>query len=117
MTQTLKSIYAFFAGIVTVIITFFLIKNTTTKKKTDKTDKQISDNKSTADKAQGHIDQIEDQKQDVKTDIEKREDVIDTLKDKAEEVKPEVISDITEAKDNIIKKTNRRGRKPKNKKS
>lgn len=117
MTQTLKSIYAFFAGIVTVIVTFFLIKNKTTKKKIDKSDKQISDNKSTADKAQGHIDQIEDQKQDVKTDIEKHEDVIETLKDKAEEVKPEEVSDVAEAKENIVKKTKRRGRKPKAKKS
>lgn len=117
MTQTLKSIYAFFAGIVTVIVTFFLIKNKTTKKKIDKSDKKIADNKSAADNAQGRIDQIEDQKQDVKTDIETREDVIETLKDKAEEVKPEEVSDIAEAKENIVKKTKRRGRKPKAKKS
>lgn len=116
MTQTLKSIYAFFAGIVTVIITFFIIKNKTTNKKIDKSNKQISDNTSTVDTAQGHIDQIKDQKQDVKTDINTHEAVIETLKDKAEELKPKVILDVAPAKDNIIKKSKRGGRKPKAKK-
>ena len=117
MTQTFKSVYAFFVGIITVIVTFFLIKNKTTKKKIDKSDQKIADNKSTADNAQGQINQINNQKQDVKTDIKTQENVIETLKDKAKEVKPEVISDVNEAKENIIKKTKRRGRKPKAKKS
>lgn len=117
MTTTLKIIYGFIAGIITVIITFLIINNKKKKTSTDKSDKQISDNKQVIDNAQGHIEEIEDQKQDVKHDIETRENVIEDLKDKADNVQPVVIDNVAEAKENIIKKTNRRGRKPKAKKS
>ena len=113
----LKSIYAFFAGIATIIITFLLFKNKKTKTVISKTDNQISDNKQVVDNAQGHIEEIEDQKQDVKDDIKVREDVVEELKDQAKKIQPDVVTDVTEAKENIIKKSKRRGRKPNAKKS
>jgi peptidoglycan hydrolase CwlO-like protein len=115
MKKTLKTIYAAIAGIVTVIITFFLIKNKTSNKKIDKTDKQIADNKSTADNAQGHIEAIEEQKEEVTDSIKNREQVIEDLKQDKETIQPETTTDIKEAKENIINKTKRRGRKPRKK--
>lgn len=112
MKKTLKTIYAAIAGIVTIIITFFLIKNKTSNKKIDKTDKQIADNKSTADNAQGHIEAIEEQKEEVKNSIETREQVIEDLKDAKENIQPKTPANVKDAKENIINKTKRRGRKP-----
>jgi septal ring factor EnvC (AmiA/AmiB activator) len=84
-------------------------------KKADKIQDQIDDNKQDIDVTQGRIDAIEDQKQDVQDTINHREDVIEDLKQQAEEVAPEEKTDVAEAKENILNKTKRRGRKPKKK--
>lgn len=115
MTTTLKTIYAFFAGIVTVIITFLFINNKKKKSNVAKTDKKIADNNAVINNAQGHIESIEDQKNDVTDSIENREQVIEDLKQDKETIQPETTTDVKEAKENIINKTKRRGRKPRKK--
>lgn len=113
MKTTIKTIYAFIAGIVTVIITFLLINNKKKNSKVDKIDKQIDDNNVIVNNAQGHIEAIEKQKEEVKNSIETREQVIEDLKEEKQNIQPETPITVKEAKDNIINKTKRRGRKSK----
>lgn len=117
MKKIKKYIIWIFVGIATAFGLFTWISKIFSKKKTAKIDKQIDDNNKVIHNAQGHIDAIQDQKEDVKDSIDTREETIEDLKDQAEQVQPETPTTVSEAKENIINKTKRRGRKPKNKKS
>lgn len=112
MKKTLKIIYAAIAGIVTIIITFLLISNKKKKSDVAKIDKQIDDNNAIVNNAQGHIEAIKEQKEDVKEAIETREHVIENLKEQKENIQPETPKTVADAKENIVNKTKRKGRKP-----
>lgn len=99
-------------GIGSIFGIFVWLSKLFNKKKIDKIDKQIDDNNAVVNNAQGHIDAIEEQKEDVKEVIENREQVIEDLKEQKENIQPETPSTVSEAKENIVNKTKRRGRKP-----
>lgn len=99
-------------GIGSIFGIFIWLAKLSSKKKLDKIDKQIDDNNATINNAQGHIENIEEQKEDVKEVIETREQTIEELKEQKENIQPETPKTVADAKENIINKTKRRGRKP-----
>jgi len=84
------------------------------KKQSDlnKTNKDIEDNNKKINDVDNKIKDVVDKKVEVVGDIKAEEIIIQDLKQEIKEVSPEPITDVTEAKENIIKKTKRRGRRP-----
>jgi hypothetical protein len=101
------------AGIGTIIGILFLTRKYNDRK-LDKSAKQIDANNQQIDQLQGKIEVIEEQRVEVKEEIKQQEKIIEALEDKKENITIQEPTDVTSAKANIIKKTNR-GRKAKNK--
>ena len=88
--------------------------NVKIKKQSDlnKTNKDIETNDKKINYAETKIEEVVEKKSKVVSDIVSKEKKIEELKQDLEEVSPEEITDVAEAKENIIKKTRRRGRRP-----
>jgi hypothetical protein len=110
MKKSIKAIYAFFAGIVSAIVVALLIFGK--KKQTVATPEPVVKNNADINKIEGKIEVIEEQREEIKNDIKTQEQVVAELETKKETVKPVEKTNVTEAKDNIIKKS-KRGRKKK----
>ena len=84
------------------------------KKQSDlnKTDKSIEDNNKKIEDTEKKIEDVVKQKTEIKTAIEVKENKIEELKEELKSVSVEAIDDVPTAKDNIIKKTRRKGRRP-----
>lgn len=84
------------------------------KKQSDlnKTDKSIDDNNKKIQDAEIKIKEVVEQKTEIKTAVVIDEIKIKELKDEIEAVSVTPIEDVPTAKENIIKKTRRKGRRP-----
>lgn len=84
------------------------------KKQSDlnKTDKSIDDNNKKIQDAEIKIKEVVEQKTEIKTAVIIDEIKIKELKDEIEAVSVTPIEDVPTAKENIIKKTRRKGRRP-----
>lgn len=84
------------------------------KKQSDlnKTDKSIDDNNKKIQDAEIKIKEVVEQKTEIKTAVVIDEIKIKELKDEIEAVSITPIEDVPTAKENIIKKTRRKGRRP-----
>lgn len=88
--------------------------NSKIKKQSDlnKTDKDIKINDNKIKHTETKIEDVIEKKSKVVSNITVEEKKIEELKQEIKEVSPEPITDVVEAKENIIKKTRRRGRRP-----
>lgn len=110
MKKTIKTIYAFLAGIVTVIISVVLFKKNK-KEVVIETPKVVVDNNKKIEDTEVKIKQVEQQREEVKNAIVTEEAVVAELKTAKANIKVEPQSTVAEAKENIIKKTRRPKRK------
>lgn len=112
--KIIKKFWAAIVGAVLLLVTLGGITKRVSDNKKSKIDKKIDDNKNDVSNLQGKIDAIETQRDEVKDQIQAQEQVIAKLEDKKENIVVEERT-VSDAKENILKKT-KRGRKP-NKKS
>ena len=84
------------------------------KKQSDlnKTDKSIENNNKTIEDTEKKIEDVNETKTEITKSIEVKEKKIEELKEEIKSVSVEPIEDVPTAKENIIKKTKRRGRRP-----
>jgi uncharacterized protein (DUF3084 family) len=115
MEKTMKTIKKYWAIIVGAILSAFGIAIAINKKTNvntvKKLDKKIDDNKQQADVISGKVDAIEIQKTEVKTDITTLEAEVKTLQDKKQNIKVETSKTVSQAKENILNKTNKKKKK------
>lgn len=97
-------------GIIGIVIAIIKKQD---NKKTDKIDQKIDNNNQQIDILTGKIEVVEDQREDVKQDIEEQVAAIEATKDAKETIQPATPKTVADAKENILNKTNRRGRKRK----
>jgi peptidoglycan hydrolase CwlO-like protein len=112
MNKTLKTFYAFIAGIVTTIIAVILCKDRKTKTTVAKTDVKIAQNNQQIKDVDTKIDDVVKQKEEVVEDIKSQEQVVEDIKEAKEHIEVKPSETVEVAKENILKKTNR-GRKKK----
>jgi len=84
------------------------------KKQSDlnKTDKLIDDNNKKIQDTEKKIEDVVEQKTEITKSIEVKEQKIKEIKDEIKAVSVTPIDDVPNAKENIIKKTRRKGRRP-----
>ena len=109
MSKKLKTIYAFFAGIVSAIVVAILIFGK--KKQPIATPEPVIKNNADINKLEGKVEVIEELRDEIKTDIKTQEQVIKELSTKKETITLVAETNITTAKENIIKKSKRGGKK------
>lgn len=109
MSKKLKTIYAFFAGIVSAIVVAILIFGK--KKQPIATPEPVVKNNADINKLEGKVEVIEELRDEIKTDIKTQEQVINELSTKKETITVVAETNITTAKENIIKKSKRSGKK------
>ena len=110
MKKTIKLIYAFLAGIVTVIISVILFKRNK-KEVVIETPKQVVDNNKKIEDIDVKIKHVEERREEVKTAIVEVEAEITEIKTAKASIKVEEPKTTAEARENIIKKSRRPNRK------
>ena len=110
MKKTIKLIYAFLAGIVTVIISVILF-NRNKKEVVIETPKKVVDNNKKIEDIDVKIKHVEEQRAETKNAIVEVEAEIAEIKRAKANIKVEEPTTVAEAKENIIKKTRRPKRK------
>ena len=110
MKKTIKLIYAFLAGIITVIISVILF-NRNKKEVVIETPKKVVDNNKKIEDIDVKIKHVEEQREEVKTAIVGVEAEIAEIKTAKANIKIEEPKTPAEARENIIKKTRRPNRK------
>jgi len=117
MEKKMKLIKKYWALIVGALLGIFSIVIAIMKKqdnkKADKIDQKIDDNDQQIDILTGKIEVVEDQREEVKQDIEEQEAAAEETKDAKDSIEPETPKTVADAKENILNKTKRRGRKKK----
>jgi septal ring factor EnvC (AmiA/AmiB activator) len=117
MEKMMKIIKKYWALIVGTILGIFGIVFAAKKKQTDKQvdqiDQKIDDNNQQIDIITGNVAAIEDQREDVKQDIKQQEEEIKSTEEAKETIQPETPNTVADAKENILNKTKKRGRKKK----
>lgn len=103
------------AALAAVFGLFVIISKKQNEKKSDKIKQKIDDNKQQIDELQGKIEVVEEQRVEVKKEITQHEELIEELEEKKENIVIPEPTDVNVAKENILNKTSRRGRKSKNK--
>jgi len=113
MINKIKNYAIAFISAITAILGIY-VWNAKIKKQSDlnKTNKDIEINNKKIDYAETQIKDVVEKKSKVVSNIVAKEKKIAELKQEIKEVSPEPITDVAEAKENIIKKTRRRGRRP-----
>jgi len=113
MINKIKNYAIAFISAITAILGIY-VWNTKIKKQSDlnKTNKDIEANDKKINYAETKIKEVVEEKSKVVCNISAKEKKIAELKQEIKEVSPEEITDVAEAKENIIKKTRRRGRRP-----
>jgi uncharacterized protein YoxC len=108
MKKFFKKYWALLVGVLLSIIATISIKK---KKPTDtvikQLDKQIDDNKQQVDIITGNIEVIEEQRNEIKSDIQQELEDLKTLHDIKENITVETPVSAKQAKQNILKKTNK----------
>lgn len=110
MKKTIKTIYAFLAGIVTVIISVILFKRNK-KEVVIETPKVVVDNNKKIEDIDVQIKHVEEQRQETKNAIVEVEAEIAAIKTAKTNIKVEQPKTVAAAKENIIKKSKRPNRK------
>ena len=110
MKKTIKLIYAFLAGIITVIISVILF-NRNKKEVVIETPKKVVDNNKKIEDIDVKIKHVEEQREEVKTAIVGVEAEIAEIKTAKANIKIEEPKTTAEARENIIKKSRRPNRK------
>ena len=100
------------AGIAALFGIFILFNTKRNTNKAVKLDNKIKKNDAEINKLDGKVEQVQEQRAEVVEKIETVKTDIETLEQQKQEVNPEV-RDVADAKENILNKTKRRGRKPK----
>lgn len=108
--KTIKKYWTIIVGFVVMLLTLGLVTKLTSESKETKLDEKIDENENEVSKLEGKVEVIETERVQVKEQIEKHEELIEALEEKKENIIVEERT-VTDAKDNIIKKT-KRGRKP-----
>jgi septal ring factor EnvC (AmiA/AmiB activator) len=80
-------------------------------KQADKIDQKIDDNNQQIDILTGKTEVIEDQRNAVKQTIDEQETAIEATKDAKETIQPETPKTVADAKENILAKSNKRGKR------
>ena len=113
----MKTIKKYWALILSAVLGIFAIIIAATKKQTnkrvDKIDQKIDDNNQQIDILTGKIEVVEDQREEVKQDIKEQEAAAEETKNAKDSIEPETPKTVADAKENILNKTKRRGRKKK----
>jgi len=116
MINKIKNYIVAIAAFISTALAIFgiYVWNAKIKKQSDlnKTNKDIEINNKKIDYAETQIKDVVEKKSKVVSNIVAKEKKIAELKQEIKEVSPEEITDVAEAKENIIKKTRRRGRRP-----
>jgi len=116
MINKIKNYIVAIAAFISTALAIFgiYVWNAKIKKQSDlnKTNKDIEINNKKIDYAETQIKDVVEKKSKVVSNIVAKEKKIAELKQEIKEVSPEPITDVAEAKENIIKKTRRRGRRP-----
>jgi len=116
MINKIKNYIVAIAAFISTALAIFgiYVWNAKIKKQSDlnKTNKDIEINNKKIDYAETKIKEVVEEKLKVVCNISAKEKKIAELKQEIKEVSPEEITDVAEAKENIIKKTRRRGRRP-----
>ena len=106
--KTIKKYWvAIVAGIGEIFAIFVLASTKRNKNKVEKIDEAIKQNDAEIDKAEGHIEAIQEQREQKVEEVKQTETEIAELKEAKAEVKPEIL-EVDAAKENILKKTKRR---------
>ena len=102
------------SGIATILGILFLTKKYN-QQKANQAAVKIDDNKQKIDNIDGKIDVIEDQRDAAKQTAKQTAEEIEDLKEQRNDINPTAADtkDISDVKQDILNKTNRRGRKPK----
>ena len=109
--KTIKKYWIVIGAAIGAIFAIFVFASSKrNKNKVEKTDEAIKQNDADINKAEGHIEQIQEQREQKVEEVKQTETEIAELKEAATEVKPEVRT-VEAAKENILNKTRRR--KPK----
>lgn len=113
----MKTIKRYWLAITASIVALFMLTTKLfskfRKNKVAKIDKQIDDNNKKIDQLQGKTEVIEDQRSQVKAELD---DLIEQVKETQtakENITTETPTSAADAKDNILNKTKKRGRKKK----
>ena len=114
MMKTIKKYWALIVGAILGIFGIVIaLKKKHDNKQADKIDQQIDDNNQQVDIITGKIEVIEEQREDIKEDIKAQEQTIKETEEAKETIQPETPATVADAKENILNKTTRRGRKKK----
>lgn len=117
MEKIMKIIKKYWALIIGAILGIFgiviALMKKQTNKRVDKIDQQTDRNDQQIDILTGKIEVVEDQREEVKQDIKEQEAAAEETKDAKDSIKPETPKTVADAKENILNKTKRRGRKKK----
>lgn len=107
--KTIKKYWIAIVAALGAIFAIFVFASTKhNKNKVAKTDDAIKQNDADINKAEGHIEEIQEQREQKVEEVKQTETEIAELKDAAKEIKPDERT-VEAAKENILKKT-RRGR-------
>ena len=112
ITKIKNYIIAFISG--TLALFGIYVWSLKIKKQSDlnKTDELIQDNNKKILEVEVKIEDVVDQKTQISKAIDVKEEIIKELKDEIKAVSVEPIEDVPTAKENILKKTRRKGRRP-----
>ena len=111
ITKIKNYILAFVSGAL-AIFGIYVWKTKVQKQSDLKTDKAIADNNKTANDAKQKTDDVVKQKTEVVKTVVAEEKKIEEIKDEIKTVSVDPVEDVSVAKENIIKKTRRKGRRP-----
>lgn len=106
--KTIKKYWvAIVAGLGAIFAIFVFASTKHNKNKVAKTDDAIKQNDADINKAEGHIEEIQEQREQKVDEVKQNETEIAELKEQVTEVKPDERT-VEDAKENILKKTKRR---------
>lgn len=112
ITKIKNYVIAFISGILALFGIYVWTMKIKKQSDLNKTTKTIDDNNKKIQDADNKIEDVVKQKTEITKAIEVEEKKIEEIKDEIKAVSVEPIDDVPTAKENIIKKTRRKGRRP-----
>lgn len=109
--KTIKKYWTIIIGTIIAFIAIIFTSDKINKKKVTKSNAKIDNNNQKIDQLQGKTEVVEEQRDEVKDQIQNTKQDIEDLQTAKDNIQIDELS-VTDAKQNILKKT-RRGRKPK----
>lgn len=112
ITKIKNYIIAFISGVLALFGIYVWKMKIKKQSDLNKTDKLIDDNNKKIQDTEKKIEDVVEQKTEITKSIEVEEQKIKEIKDEIKAVSVTPIDDVPNAKENIIKKTRRKGRRP-----